>query len=67
MREMQKTLKQNIIFDFFILDNNLTPYLKGTEVAEYVMLTYHMYYQDKFDQLFFHFIFATDDPLNVKK
>ena len=54
------------IIDFFIFDYYLSPDLKGSDCAKIVKKIYEIYFSEKFEKLFFNFIFSTEDAETLK-
>ena len=50
-------------YHFFVLDQNISIYLKGVEIAEMIDRTYNACFGDRYDNLFINFLFVTEQAL----
>lgn len=53
-------------YHFFVLDQNISIYLKGVEIAEMIDRTYNACFGDRYDNLFINFLFVTEQAESLK-
>jgi hypothetical protein len=57
---------ESAVYDFVILDQNVSFYYKGTEIAEIVEDIYRAYLGVVFDRKFFNYLFVTEQSDELK-
>jgi anti-sigma regulatory factor (Ser/Thr protein kinase) len=64
--KFHKQLQNKSTFDFFILDQNLSVHMTGLEIADMVEFTYRAYFEQNYENLFFYFLFVTEQAECLK-